>query len=93
MNKLERVSCLLAGSAALLFSGTAFAQDEGLEEIIVTAQKREQSVLDIPIAISVLDAGEIEAFGATSLSEMQATVPSLVVSGQNGSEVSEDRTY
>ena len=34
---------------------TPFAAQAQLEEIIVTAQKREQSILDIPFAISAFD--------------------------------------
>jgi len=49
----------ISGAAALalsgLFAGPAAAQTPGvLEEIIVTAQKREQSLEDVPASVSAI---------------------------------------
>ncbi|MBL4820966.1 MAG: TonB-dependent receptor plug domain-containing protein, partial [Gammaproteobacteria bacterium] len=55
---------------------SSFAQDD-VEEIIVTAQKREQEILDVPMAISAVTAAEIERMGATDLGQIQSTIPSL----------------
>ena len=38
----------------LIFTGIAFSQDSGLEEVTVTAQRQEQSLQDIPLAVSAL---------------------------------------
>ncbi len=51
------LAVLLASSLA---AGNAVAQ---LEEVIVTAQKRTESLQDIPIAISAYDAQAIESMG------------------------------
>uniref|UniRef100_UPI003569027D hypothetical protein n=1 Tax=Litorivivens sp. TaxID=2020868 RepID=UPI003569027D len=32
-----------------------------LEEVVVTAQKREQSLMDVPISVAVVDQGQIQA--------------------------------
>lgn len=65
---------LLAGLIALLTSGgsaTSLAEATheapALEEVIVTAQKREQSLEDVPIAINALGAEELAQRGITSL--------------------------
>lgn len=57
-------ACLLAATASVVLGGpalaqstgssTAIASDEPLEEVIVTAQKREERLLDTPISIGVL---------------------------------------
>ena len=58
-------SFLIALISALLVSPLANAQDDaddsvGLEEIIVTAQRREQSAMDVPISITAFSAETIE---------------------------------
>ena len=50
--------------ALCALSGQAQAQEAkaegGLEEIVVTAQKRTQNVQDVPVAVSVTTAADIE---------------------------------
>lgn len=48
-----------------------------LEEIVVTSQKREQSLIDVPIAVSVLGADQIDKTFANNIESLQAYVPSV----------------
>ena len=58
-----------------------------LEEVIVTAQKREQALLDVPMAISAITGAELQDRGVDSFQELSFTVPDLrvhqVLPGQN----------
>jgi outer membrane receptor protein involved in Fe transport len=54
-------------------------QRVSLEEIVVTAQRREQMVIDVPIAVSVVGGSELHARGATNLRDVQYAVPGLSV--------------
>jgi iron complex outermembrane receptor protein len=65
-----------AGLAALLSTHASRAQ-EGLEEIIVTAQKREERLQDVPVAVSVVSGDMIAATGAINLEGAQYLVPTL----------------
>ncbi|MEP2734838.1 MAG: TonB-dependent receptor [Erythrobacter sp.] len=56
----------------------AQAEPGGLNEIIVTAQRREESVQDVPIAISAFNAEELEARGIGTALEVAQYVPNLV---------------
>ena len=47
--------------------------------ITVTAKKREQEILDVPLSISAVTGEEIEKQGVTSLTEIQGTIPSLSI--------------
>lgn len=77
-------SCMLAGAVLLSQAAAVLAQDtpadlSGLEEVIVTAQKREQSLQDVPIAISALSAAALGNAGVQDMYDVAAQVPSLSV--------------
>jgi iron complex outermembrane recepter protein len=66
---------LLGGCAvALGFSAPAMAQ---VEEIVVTAQKVEENVQDVPIAITAVSGDALIAAGTTSLENLGQLVPSV----------------
>lgn len=80
---------LLAGSAlALTATAPARAQDQAPAaaaeseesfpgDIIVTAQRREERLRDVPVAISAITADDIASRGVTDLDQMQAAIPGL----------------
>ena len=61
----------VAPVAASASTGTA------LEEIVVTAQKREERLIDVPMAITAVTGVEIERRGVSSLQDLQYSVPGL----------------
>ncbi len=83
----------LWSTSALIMAGTVampaavFAQEEaqpqasssGFGEIIVTAQRREEKLQDVPIAITAMSADSLRERGVTQMQDLQATVPSLVI--------------
>jgi iron complex outermembrane receptor protein len=48
-----------------------------LQEIVVTAQKREERLQDVPLSVSAVTGEEIAAKGITSLEDLQYSVPGL----------------
>lgn len=76
-------SLLLTGTAlslALLSTGgAAVAQSTlSLEEIVVTAQRRESTLLEAPIAVSAFDANEIERRQSFNVVDIVNNVPNLI---------------
>ena len=76
--------------AALATAGPARAQQApdavvGLEEIIVTAQKREQSLQEIPIAVSVVTGSLLDSVGGVSTEALKRLVPTLNIRKTNTS--------
>ena len=69
------VACASLASAVAL---PAAAQNQ-MEEVVVTAQKREQSASEVPMAVSLVSSEQIKNLGVVGLDELQATVPSLLV--------------
>lgn len=67
--------------ALTLLAGNAVAQEgEGLEEIVVTATKREQTLQDVPVAVTVTPVETLERAQIRTISDLQSIVPSLRVS-------------
>lgn len=66
-------------AANILAASTAFAQGAALEEVVVTAQKRAQSLQEVPIATSVFDASAIEQQGISDISDIGPFTPNVQV--------------
>lgn len=69
----------LYGYSALTPVSAADSEKQGfvLEEVIVTAQKRAESLQDTPISIVAFDAESLEKFGIDGLSDISDKVPNL----------------
>ena len=80
---------LLAAGGACVVAAPSFAQTTGavaadaLGEIVVTAQRREQKLQDVPIAVQVLTTDLVQKHAADDMAEMDKWVPGLVVSGDS----------
>ncbi|TVS16806.1 MAG: TonB-dependent receptor [Gammaproteobacteria bacterium] len=83
MRSLCRTSlfALLPGVFAL----PAMAQDRPgfFEEIVVTAQKREQAVLDVPITLSAYSGDFLDSIGVEEFERLSYYVPGLIVQEQS----------
>jgi outer membrane receptor protein involved in Fe transport len=66
-----------AVAAALVPSTRLLAQSEGLEEILVTAQRREQSLQDVPISVTAITGQAIEEGGFSDVEDLSIFVPNL----------------
>ena len=67
---------------------TAIAQETGataLEEVIVTARKREESLQDSPVVISALSKETIDDFAITSIEDIADFTPGLIADSQGNS--------
>jgi len=74
--KLTRLSACMA----LALASSPSIGQVLLEEIVVTAQKRSQSLTDVPITVSALSGDNLEEFGVDNLFEAANLVPGMVFS-------------
>ena len=80
--KLLGASLALATIVTLpLITIVPVARAAVIEEIIVTARKREESLQDVPIAIQVLDSTKIERYDADNLAEIADMANNVTISG------------
>ncbi len=54
-----------------------------LEEIVVTAQMREENIQEVPIAISAFDSASLDELGINDIRDLQLFVPGLTVVSEN----------
>jgi iron complex outermembrane recepter protein len=66
-------------AATFIFSVGAMAEILVLEEVIVTAQKREQNLQDVPIAVTAFTGEALQLTGASDLVDLASNAPSLIV--------------
>ena len=71
----------LAGSTAAV-AHTAWSQ-EALEEIVVTATRREQNLQDVPLAVVAYTGESLETQGISHMEDLNAVVPNVVIAGDN----------
>lgn len=97
--RARRMSGLLLAGAAIGLAAVpqvAAAQDQansepqsdetnarGMDEILVTATRREERAQEVPVFVTALGSDALRERAVTQLQDLQATVPSLVV-GANG---------
>lgn len=58
-------------------TGSVKAQEIALEEIVVTARKRSETLLEIPLTVSVFSAADIEQAGYTTITDLVDAVPGV----------------
>lgn len=71
----------LAASIAHANSDTTKNDAEGLQEIVVTAQKREQNIQDVPISVTAVAGERLDALGTYDFRDLLLTIPGLSYSG------------
>jgi len=78
------ISVSLTALASLLAADAAYAQQVPNDEIVVTARKQEQSLQDVPLAITALGALEIQAAGFEDIIDISKAAPGLFIEPING---------
>ena len=79
-----RTRLLAAASAFALMGGAAHAQEiTAVEEIVVTAQKREQQALDVPMSLTAYSAQRLEDLGVQDFADVALFTPGFEVQEQS----------
>ena len=91
MNRYVKTA-LLAGAAWSALSTFAMAQDAvpqdgatSLDDVVVTARRRDEALKDVPIAVSALSAQRLEETGASNITALQQQTPNATVQIARGS--------
>lgn len=80
---MNKTSLALGAALAAVLAATSTwaASEEGgaLEEVIVTAQKRSERLVDVPMAVAVLSGEELAQRGIESVQDLSFSVPGLTM--------------
>jgi iron complex outermembrane receptor protein len=70
---------LLAAAASAQTAAPVPEQDAGLQDIVVTAQKRSENLQDVPISVTAVSGESLGATQATTLQALQGTIPNVQI--------------
>lgn len=86
MNPRFKRAALPAAIATLMAPLTLAesVDDSGLEEVVVTAQKREQNLQDVPVAITAINAEDITDRKISDISDVGSTAPNVQIAPSPG---------
>lgn len=82
-------------AVAWMASPPAAAQDEAAprssgilsDEIVVTAQKREQSIQDVGVSVTAYDGDDLEALGVTNTADLAKLIPGVNIQSPGGTDL------
>ncbi|MEO6185938.1 MAG: TonB-dependent receptor plug domain-containing protein, partial [Steroidobacteraceae bacterium] len=77
VNRVVRLAIALSAVPLAVPAQTPAAGDDLLEEIVVTAQKREESLRDVPISVEAVGGDKLADAGIVRLDDLKAYVPNL----------------
>ena len=83
-NRLALAVSTAACIASTTWMTQASAQTLQLEEVIVTAQKRAESLQDVPVAVSAISGAKIDEAGIQGLEDLTTYVPNVVMFSSPG---------
>ena len=89
IHRVQRPSILLGASAlgvVWALAGTASAQEAAaaqLDEVVVTAQLRQQSAVEVPFALTAYSGERLESLGVQDFEELSAFTPGFLVQNQS----------
>ena len=80
----QRIHSLIISAVLAMISLPATTQQLMLEEVLVTAQKREQSLQDVPLTVNVVSAEFLAQANLNSIADVQQLVPALNIYSATG---------
>lgn len=73
----KKLLTMTSALALTAFAGETLAQSLALEEIVVTARKRDETLLDVPLSITALSAVQLDKYNLQNMEEMSRMTPGM----------------
>ena len=82
--KFLKLNTLIYFSAVFLLNIDAYAQNSAIEEVIVSAEKRNESLQDVSLSVTALTESELETKNITDFVGLSAIAPGVTVAKNEG---------
>ena len=82
--EFPKINILMCFSAAFMLTFDAYAQNSAIEEVIVSAEKRNESLQDVSISVTALTEEELETKNITDFVGLSAIAPGVTVAKNEG---------
>ena len=82
--ELPKINTLLYFSAVFMLTFDAYAQNSAIEEVIVSAEKRNESLQDVSISVTALTEDVLETKNITDFVGLSAIAPGVTVAKNEG---------
>jgi iron complex outermembrane receptor protein len=79
----------MSSRAADTTTQVAFSSDDQIGEVVVTARRRAEKLLDVPVSVSAVSGAELDKLGVTSVTGLISQVPSLYLAQNNSLHVTQ----
>jgi iron complex outermembrane receptor protein len=79
----EAAATAIAAAETTPAAAAAPARDTGIETVVVTAQKRTQNIKEVPLAITVVNAAQLERAGVKDIGDLAKTAAALEFGDQS----------
>ncbi|MBK6676433.1 MAG: TonB-dependent receptor [Rhodocyclaceae bacterium] len=86
-NKCRATLRVLPALIAAAYAGNALAQEK-IEEVIITAQKRQERLQDVPLAVTAISGAQLETRGIEGAKDLSSLAPTLMVTYGNSGNTS-----
>ena len=94
LTKFLRVAAMATTSGAALLAGASMAHGQAVDEkpsiaaseIVVTARKREETALQVPVSVTALGSEQLQNFAVNNVDSMARAVPSLIIGEGGGTQ-------
>src|SRR5690606_31038343 len=89
LHRSALVSSIIAANASLFVAAPSIAQGQQvvLEEIIVTARKRQESIQDVPISMAAFSGDQMRDAGISNVKHLTMQVPGLQIDEQSTAQI------
>jgi iron complex outermembrane receptor protein len=81
-----KVQGIIVGVASIVLGVNATTQELAIEEIVVTATKRAESVQDIPLAVTAFTGAQLEEAGVKDIRDIAGQTPGLSITARGETE-------